>query len=106
MHTDQLTYGVQATIERDRTLQLPRVRFQDRLVERPAEQLIGRLLEQVHPTRVWYLSWPGSRRGATGVAVLERHGFVVQEVQVTRTSALYLAVSDSRTRGRAMPERE
>ena len=106
MPTDQLTYGVQATIERDRTLQLPWVRFQDRLVERPAEQLIGRLLEQVHPTRVWYLSWPGARRGATGVAVLERHGFVVQEVQVTRTSALYLAVSDSRTRGRAMPERE
>ena len=104
--TDQLTYGVQATIVRDRTLQLPWGPMQGRLVEQPTEQLIARLLEEVRPTRVWYLSFPASRRGAVGVVTLQHHGYAVREVQTTSRSALYLAVDDTGRRGSAVSGQE
>ena len=99
--TDQLTYGVQATIIRDHTLQLPWMWSQDRLVERPKDQLIAQLLERVHPTRVWCLFFPGSVDQAV-LDTLERRGFVVQAAQATRQSALYLAVSNAGTAQRPM----
>jgi hypothetical protein len=80
--TSDVSNATQAEIERDRTLHVTD--------ERKPERSVERLVDAVHPDRIWYVAFrtKGFERIAT---VLLRRGYEVQKVEGTTKGALYLA---------------